>query len=102
MNDGTGKLTNRVVYAGASARAVAVGDLDRDGTPDAVVGSSNGGGVSVLLGRGDGTLAAATNVATTYNLAFLTAGDLNRDGRPDVVSANTDESVTIWTAGCAP
>ena len=61
----------------------------------------------MLLGRGDGTLAAPTDVATIYNLAFLNlaflaADDLNRDGRPDVVRANADDTVTIWTTGCAP
>ena len=49
--------------AGATPWAVAVADLNRDGTPDLAVTNIGSNTVSVLLGKGDGTFGAHTDFA---------------------------------------
>src|SRR6266851_444386 len=57
--------------------SVAVGDFDRDGTPDLAVTNAGSNTVSVLLGNGDGTFQTARNFPAG-NLPFsVAAGDFN-------------------------
>jgi hypothetical protein len=70
-------------------------DLNRDGKPDLAVancgancGGSGSGDVSVLLGNGDGTFGARTDIETGAGPVSVAAADLNRDGDIDLVSAN--------------
>jgi hypothetical protein len=85
---------------GARARAIASGDLNGDGKPDVVTAHgefSQGIGVSVLLGNGDGTLqpAVAYGLAPgARQAAGVTLGDFNADGRPDVAVLIPDDSMT--------
>jgi hypothetical protein len=72
---------------------LAVGDLNRDGRVDMVVGiagSTGSVGVVVRLGNGDGTF-QAPGVTLTTTATGLTRGvaiaDMDRDGNPDVVVA---------------
>jgi hypothetical protein len=66
LGRGNGTFTDQVVYrVGPQPVAVAAGDLNGDGAIDVVVANANYGfpwvsnaGISVLLGRGDGTFAA--------------------------------------------
>jgi hypothetical protein len=66
--------------------ALAVQDLNGDGRADVAVASTKSGSsaLSILLGKGDGTFAAA-NQALAVDPAGLAAGDLDGDGRPDLV-----------------
>ncbi|MBL8990554.1 MAG: VCBS repeat-containing protein [Phycisphaerae bacterium] len=48
--------------------------------------------VSVLLGNGNGTFAAAVNYATGSSPVSVAIGDLNGDGRPDLAVANNNSS----------
>jgi hypothetical protein len=71
---------------------VAVADVNHDGHLDMVVacdglvgGYVSGGGVSVLLGRGDGTFATPLAYLGNSGLASVAIGDLNGDGKPDLV-----------------
>ncbi|HEX9112676.1 MAG TPA: FG-GAP-like repeat-containing protein [Terriglobales bacterium] len=80
-----------------AAFAVAVGDFNGDGHPDLVVanlcessdpcgGYIYSGGVSVLLGNGDGSFQTAVTYASGQALAVSVAvGDVNGDGHLDVV-----------------
>ena len=65
--------------------AIAIGDLNGDGRPDLVV--SDGSGVSVLLGRADGSFAPHVDYSTgQFASVGLALGDLNGDGKLDIVT----------------
>ena len=85
-------------YATAAGPAmVAAGDLNGDGRPDLVTASHSDWDidegcpthvVSVLLNRGDGTLARKHDYPASGCPLAVAIADMNSDGRPDVVSAN--------------
>jgi hypothetical protein len=89
---------------GENGVSVAVADVNGDGKPDMVVASfcasaSNctglfgPGGVSVLLGNGDGTFEAPVTYSSGgYNASAVAIADVNGDGKLDVVVANQCQS----------
>ena len=74
---------------GTEPHSIAAADFDRDGRPDLVVANSGSDNISVLLGTGNGSFAAALTIAVGDSPHGLTAADVNRDGKPDVVVANS-------------
>jgi hypothetical protein len=80
IGNGDGTFQPPVEYPAAGTFSVAAGDLDGDGHVDFVAATKNG--VSVYLGKGDGTFGAAVNYGFTPGTLAL--GDFNADGKADL------------------
>jgi FG-GAP-like repeat/FG-GAP repeat len=75
---------------GTAPRAITSADFNGDGKMDlAVANSGNGagddGGISILLGNGDGTFQATNNFTVGKSPVAIAASDFNLDGRSDLV-----------------
>jgi hypothetical protein len=89
---GSGDIGNVVQIS-----SVGVTDVNGDGRPDLLLttqsmgaNGNNGGAVSVLLGKGDGTFDAAVEYASGgYQTLGVAVGDVNGDGKPDLLIANS-------------
>jgi acetyl esterase/lipase len=74
---------------GNGPRSVVAGDFQGRGIQDLAVANSSANTVSIFLGNGDGTFAAAQTVAVGQTPSYVTAGDFNGDGIPDLAVANS-------------
>ena len=74
---------------GDSPHSVVVGDFNGDGKPDVVTASHTGSTISVLLGLGNGKLAAARSVTVGLHPSAIVAADFNGDGKLDLAVANS-------------
>ncbi|WP_263356176.1 beta strand repeat-containing protein [Acidicapsa ligni] len=82
--------------------SIAVADFNGDGKLDlGIVGNYIYGGVSILLGNGDGMFTAtATNPEVNRGLGMIAVGDFNGDNIPDlIVSDYFDPSATTVLFG---
>jgi hypothetical protein len=106
VNQGDGSFGAPVDYRTAPGPAtVAIGDVNGDGKADLVSGngSTDSGGeqvesVSILLGRGDGTLRPKRDYRlgkdlneedVLFFIRTVRIADVNADRKPDLVTANT-------------
>ncbi len=92
--DGAGAFTTIVTtQLNLDAQAFAVGDLDDDGTPDAVVvgPSASGSKLSTWLGNGFGSFASGASVEIGSDGVVVALGDVNGDGALDAVALRHDE-----------
>jgi FG-GAP-like repeat len=101
LSNGDGTFRAPVEFpAGRAPTQAAVADFNGDGKRDVVVtnnlNSSEPDTVSVLLGNGDGTLAAplATPLFADSGPFNMVAADLNGDGRQDVAIAHQTGSIS--------
>jgi len=69
---------------GGGPNGIAVADLNGDHKLDIVEGQLPGLHLSVLIGHGDGTFAAAPALAVTPNVGIPVTADFNGDGKPDL------------------
>jgi len=105
--DGTFQAASGTYPAGDDPEAVAVGDFRGNGIRDLAVADnalfSGRSGVSVLLGNGDGTFAAASFFAAGPHPRSLAVGDFRGTGILDLAVANEgtgpdyrDSSVSVF------
>jgi uncharacterized protein (TIGR03437 family) len=97
LGNGDGSFQPFVRYATPPAtngfKGLAIGDLNRDGNPDIVMGA--GQGIAVLLGKRDGTFGTAIGYPFAQPRLGLLIGarsvvaDFNGDGIPDVANGFT-------------
>ena len=98
LNQGNGTLGAATQYGmeSCASRAIAFADMNGDGFIDLVTGGTSDGAdgyVTIRLGVGDGTFAAATSYASEGGSSrAIGVGDFNRDGAIDVVSAGYDDA----------
>ena len=84
------------VGVSGSHPSIVLGDFDKDGNLDIVVGNWTTNDVSILLGTGDGSFGIATVFGVGTTACSVTAGDLNNDGNLDLAVANSgSNSVSI-------
>jgi FG-GAP-like repeat/Bacterial Ig-like domain (group 3) len=114
LGNGDGTFQTPVIYSTGTGGydSVAIADLNGDGYADVVVASecldcahgANPGGVSVLLGNGDGTFQAPTNYGSGgWDASSVAIADLNGDGYPDLAVSNLCElSANCPTDGAPP
>jgi hypothetical protein len=93
LGNGNGTFQTPVDYTvDSGSTSIAVADLNGDGRLDLTVSSwgegESGHFVSVLLGKGDGTFRAKTDLSVGYAPSTVVAADLNGDGIADLATAN--------------
>lgn len=99
-NGSTVAFKARVTYpVGTNPAGVSVGDFNGDGELDLAVANhglsdmGDDGGVSVLLGNGDGTFQAARNFSAGKQPESIAIADFNSDGRLDIIAVSETENV---------
>ena len=118
---GDGTFQTPVTYTvGTTPQALAVADVNGDGKPDLIVGTTTGteSQIAVLLGNGDGTFGSPTTFFTYAQASRLAAADFDGDGKADlaIVHAAGDRPISVmrgdgdgtfqpemeWLAGYSP
>ncbi|HXH65694.1 MAG TPA: FG-GAP-like repeat-containing protein [Candidatus Limnocylindrales bacterium] len=81
---------NSPIHIGHRPAAVVVGDFNLDGKQDIAVANAEDNDVVILMGKGDGSFAAASNSPITVGRrpVALAIADFNGDGKPDLAVAN--------------
>jgi hypothetical protein len=86
--DSKGTFRARTTFAtGGASNSVALADFDGDGNLDIATANPRAHGrhgVSILLGRGDGTFRPRRDYGVGAHASRIAAADLNGDGRPDL------------------
>jgi hypothetical protein len=86
-------FTRQDFGVGDGPGSVTVGDFNGDGRQD--LATAVFGGVSILLGNGDGTFEPAQDFGVQEFARSVTVGDFNGDGRQDLATSGSVNSVYI-------
>jgi hypothetical protein len=87
---------------GTNPFSIVLEDVDGDNKLDAITANSGSNDLSLLKGKGDGTLMADRRLATGTTPRGVCAADLSGDGRPELLSSNAgsnDVSVLVNNGG---
>ena len=88
-----------VIPVGMGPSQLLTADLNKDGNDDIVSVNAKDSTLTVLLGKGDGTFAAASTLPVLAEPTSVALGDVNGDGYPDLVAnARGAEAVSIVIA----
>jgi hypothetical protein len=97
-----------VLYSGGFSAGATAGDFNADGKLDVAVASSGvhanssqGSGVTVSLGNGDGTFALASGspIPLGNSLSAMVTGDFNGDGKLDFAVTDSDGKAVLILKG---
>jgi subtilase family serine protease len=91
-------FTNASLPLSGQPAAAAWADFNHDGKLDLVIGKSDGSGLSVFLGNGNGTFSPELLLPVIDSRAVVTA-DFNNDGKPDIVTISNNTVVLFLDNG---
>lgn len=78
------------IAIGCGPGTIAVGDLNKDGKPDLIVGCEQGRTLTVLLGAGGGAFRVSNPIQLSDAPGNIAIGDVNGDGNLDVAIDSHD------------
>jgi FG-GAP-like repeat/PASTA domain len=97
MNTGAGAFGAGHLYpVGADPAAVAIGDLNGDGSDDLATANTYAGTLSVLLNDGRGHFGPRRDYPTGDWAPSVAIGDLNADGKADLVAGHFGKMVSVF------
>jgi hypothetical protein len=103
LGNADGTFRSAVNYrVGLKPVSIAVVDLNLDSKKDLAVAfngdipSLQPGGISLLLGNGDGTFQPSTSLASSDYPTGIVAGDFDSDGKPDLAISSTSGLVSVF------
>jgi len=102
LNRGNGTFAvRRDVVTGGAPNSLALADFDGDGTLDVATANPRrpARGVTVLLGRGDGTFRPRRDYAVSSSASRVAAADVNGDGKPDLALSEAGNLAVLLDRG---